>query len=382
MVILKKVIIISILAVFAMRPLTAFGESGIKGFFENLLNIKNEQQKKLDEVRKEKIQKEAKLNKLDSEIENAEDQISQASESVSSITREISETKQDIKVYQNKIEELEGDMAPLKQKLSKIIPVYHQLSVKSSIEKFLTAPSLSAAINEMRIYNEINRSISQSFLEMNDYKKELEAASDGLVEYQEKYEELKKREITQKNLIESEKKYKEKLLAKTQTEIEALARQEAELSKREQEVEEEINKYLSEYKSSEQSSQSVKKGEIIGYQGNSGFSTGSHLHFTVFVDNNLKKHHDPNKHLKNSHLAYPLEKWRLTQGYGMTSFARTGAYSGGPHNGIDIANFPGAPVRAAGDGKIIMDKYFGSYGNAVIIDHGNNLYTLYGHLAK
>ncbi len=52
---LKKVIIISTLALFIMRPLTAFGEGGIKGFFENLLNIKNEQQKKLDEERQKVI---------------------------------------------------------------------------------------------------------------------------------------------------------------------------------------------------------------------------------------------------------------------------------------------------------------------------------------
>ncbi len=49
------------------------------------------------------------------------------------------------------------------------------------------------------------------------------------------------------------------------------------------------------------------------------------------------------------------------------------------HSGIDLAAPYGTAVLAADDGKVIYSGWLGSYGNAVIISHGNSLYTLYAH---
>ena len=50
------------------------------------------------------------------------------------------------------------------------------------------------------------------------------------------------------------------------------------------------------------------------------------------------------------------------------------------HAGIDIAGFPsGTPIHAAAGGKVYMARWYGGYGNCVIIDHGSGIYTLYGH---
>lgn len=56
-----------------------------------------------------------------------------------------------------------------------------------------------------------------------------------------------------------------------------------------------------------------------------------------------------------------------------------------PHWGIDCANHQGTPVYAAGDGTVIkasVGTWGGGYGNHVIIDHGNGINTIYGHLFK
>ncbi len=52
------------------------------------------------------------------------------------------------------------------------------------------------------------------------------------------------------------------------------------------------------------------------------------------------------------------------------------------HKGVDYAAPSGTPVQAAGDGKVIFRGRKGGYGNAVIIQHGGNITTLYGHLSR
>ena len=52
------------------------------------------------------------------------------------------------------------------------------------------------------------------------------------------------------------------------------------------------------------------------------------------------------------------------------------------HKGVDYAAPSGTRVKAAGDGKVIHRGRKGGYGNAIILQHGGNITTLYGHLSK
>jgi murein DD-endopeptidase MepM/ murein hydrolase activator NlpD len=73
----------------------------------------------------------------------------------------------------------------------------------------------------------------------------------------------------------------------------------------------------------------------------------------------------------------------------MSPFAdrRTYVYEGNQvdhqvHLGYDLASVRRAEVPAANDGKVLLARYFGIYGNAVVIDHGAGLLSLYGHLSS
>lgn len=52
------------------------------------------------------------------------------------------------------------------------------------------------------------------------------------------------------------------------------------------------------------------------------------------------------------------------------------------HYGVDFRAPTGTKIVAAADGKVILSAWKGGYGYAVMIAHGSNLVTLYGHNSK
>jgi len=52
------------------------------------------------------------------------------------------------------------------------------------------------------------------------------------------------------------------------------------------------------------------------------------------------------------------------------------------HKGVDYAAPHGTPVKATGNGKIVLRGKKGGYGNTVVIQHGSQYSTLYAHLSR
>jgi Peptidase family M23 len=52
------------------------------------------------------------------------------------------------------------------------------------------------------------------------------------------------------------------------------------------------------------------------------------------------------------------------------------------HMGMDIASTKHAGVKAAGTGKVIYSDYLGIYGNMIMLDHGQGVFSLYSHLSQ
>jgi len=52
------------------------------------------------------------------------------------------------------------------------------------------------------------------------------------------------------------------------------------------------------------------------------------------------------------------------------------------HLGVDLASTANAPVEAANNGIVVFVGTLGIYGNAIIIDHGLGIFSVYGHLSS
>ena len=123
---------------------------------------------------------------------------------------------------------------------------------------------------------------------------------------------------------------------------------------------------------------SVKKGDIIAYQGHTGCTTGSHLHFATYLNGTAV---NPKTYLDSGEFQWPLANPKVTQWWG-----NVWSPSIPPHNGIDMIEYEGAPVYAVADGILTHSKdssscsITGTVGQGVIIDHGNELMTIYWHV--
>jgi murein DD-endopeptidase MepM/ murein hydrolase activator NlpD len=75
---------------------------------------------------------------------------------------------------------------------------------------------------------------------------------------------------------------------------------------------------------------------------------------------------------------WPAHGW-LTGTFGGRSDPFTG--EPGYHQGLDISTDKGQPVFATADGTVESASYTGDYGNLLVLKHGFDLVTRYGHLS-
>jgi murein DD-endopeptidase MepM/ murein hydrolase activator NlpD len=120
--------------------------------------------------------------------------------------------------------------------------------------------------------------------------------------------------------------------------------------------------------------------------------TGDSKDKYLYVNNIVRKDNDK----KILALCQPPSPERLWQGRFLrmpgsprAGYAdhRTYVYKGEPfdkqvHLGVDIAQTERTEVKAANKGKVIFAEYLGIYGNTIILDHGQGIFSLYSHLSE
>ncbi len=70
----------------------------------------------------------------------------------------------------------------------------------------------------------------------------------------------------------------------------------------------------------------------------------------------------------------------INSGFGQREDPILGVGVGEFHKGVDIGSPDGTPVHAPAGGRVLKAGMSNGYGNEIVVDHGNGIKTIYGHL--
>ena len=81
-------------------------------------------------------------------------------------------------------------------------------------------------------------------------------------------------------------------------------------------------------------------------------------------------------------LRLPNSKPMASFGQARTYFFKGKEIDRQTHLGVDLASLAQSPIPAANSGRVVFAGPLGIYGNAVVLDHGCGLFSMYSHLSR
>lgn len=261
-------------------------------------------------------------SKNQNEIEETHNNLQKLSEQIKKLQKDIQE-KKDLIAYQEIV-------------LSNLLQSYYEDDLQDLTGIILFGKNFSEIFNQLDYTGQISIKLSEVLDEIKNTKAELEEKENDF--QSKKYDsEQEKNNLEQKNLnLQYTENKKYALLGQTQ---------------------EEKEKYEKLLEDIENEIYDLESGKSVDYS-------------------NIPA-------AKGGYFDYPVANPKITQAYGMTSYAKAGAYGGKPHNGIDFG-IKYASIFAAKEGTVVGSgdngKY--AYGKWIAIDHSDGLVTLYGHLSS
>lgn len=302
--------------------------------------------KKIEETQTVLNTVEAKGKTLQQEIKRIDSTLQQVDLGIKASTINIQKLSYEIESLQADIALKEEQIVDKRVTISSLIQDYQIKDTEGLLLVMLKHKSLSDSLNETQSIINLNDSLLTDLETIRQLKSQL---SDRLTQVTGKQQEVKQEQSNlkvRKSIAEDQKDERAELLKETKNQEKAYQAVLSELEKQQQAISEEI--------------------DVIEDKLRAAF------------DNSVL----PTK--RTGVLSWPTKEPYVTQEYGYTAFAAR-AYKSKFHNGLDLRARPvGQPIYAADDGKVIATGDNGKvqYGRYIVIEHENNLTTLYAHLSR
>jgi len=326
------------------------------------INSKNAQIKQIEQqikaIQSQKTQtaqqksaKEQEINTLQSKVNSLNSDISNLQSQLNSVNQQISTTDNTIQQTTQTIQTLEQEITQKKLIIQNLVEsLYKRSLTKNEIVAVVSSDTLSNVFNEIEYSNTIQQQIQETLTDVINKKTVLDTENQNLANQ-------KASLVTTQDTLENQKNIVESAKNKTQNQANASAV-----------AVNQLDASLSKLTSQEQSLEQRRRQTAVEL---------ANLEASL-----LRQYGGGGSVCSARGYAWPVQGGRISQGYGMTPFARTGAYGGAIHNGIDIAAPTGTAVFATSSGRVVSVGFNNnSYGKWIVIEHSDGYYSLYGHLS-